>query len=145
MKEISQPRKRPRSVVILALLQILQGGGLLSVGIYQAMQHGWSFQEHIKGVDYIPLPLVESISSAIILIAIGGLMILVSLALIGLYRWAWLVSMSLQGLGLFLGIVNYMRHHPNYIGMVLGILIVFYLNLDEVQAAFQDKGGSGTT
>lgn len=132
-------RQRPRSVIILALLQIVQGGGLLSAGIYQALEHGWDLQEHLRGWMYMPLPLVESLSNAIVLIGLGSLMIVVSLALLGLFHWAWLVSMSLQGIGLFLGIIGYLRHRPNYVGMVLGILIVFYLNLDEVQAAFQSR------
>lgn len=139
MTDRSHQKHRPRSVIILALLQILQGAGLLSAGVYQAIEQGWDFHKHLGGWMYMPLPLLESLATAIVLIALGTMMLLVSLALLGLFRWAWLVSMSLQGFGLFLGIISYMRHRPNFLGMVLGILIVFYLNLDEVQTAFQTK------
>ncbi len=126
----------PRSVVIVAVIQIVQGAGLLSAGIYQAIAHGWGLQQHLGNWRFIPLPLFESLSSAIVLIGLGSLMILMSIALLKLVHWAWLFSMSLQGLGLLFGLISYMRHRPNYIGMALGILIVFYLNLDEVQNAF---------
>lgn len=126
----------PRSVVIVALIQLIQGGGLLSAGIYQAVEHGWGLKEHLGNWMFIPLPLFESLSSAIVLIGLGSLMILMSFALLRLVHWAWLFSMSLQGLGLLFGLISYLRHRPNYIGMALGILIVFYLNLDEVQNAF---------
>ncbi len=132
----------PRSVVIVALIQLIQGGGLLSAGIYQAVVHGWGLKEHLGNWTFIPLPLFESLSSAIVLIGLGSLMILMSFAMLRLIHWAWLFSMSLQGLGLLFGLISYWRHQPNYIGMALGILIIFYLNLDEVQNAFhgEEKG-----
>ncbi|MGB9673802.1 MAG: hypothetical protein ACPL3P_06650 [Anaerolineales bacterium] len=137
---MEQPKRSlPRSVIILAVLQIIQGGGLLSAGIYQAAAHGWDFKQHLGKWMYIPLPLFESLSSAIVLIGLGGLMLIVSLALLKLYHWAWIFSLTLQGLGLLFGLISYLRQRPNYIGMILGILIVFYLNLDEVQNVFHQQ------
>ncbi len=129
----------PRSVVILALIQTLQGIGLLGAGIYQGRLAGWNLWTQFGEWQYIPLPLFESFSNVLVLIVLGSAMILVSAALLRLASWAWLFSMTLQGLGLLIGLVNYLRQRPNYIGMAVGIFLVFYLNLDEVQAALRSK------
>lgn len=129
--------KVPRSVVILAIIQILQGVSLLGAGLYQGNLAGWNVWTRFGEWQYIPLPLFESFSNVLVLLILGSAMILVSLALLRLASWAWLFSMTLQGLGLFIGLVNYLRHRPNYVGMAVGIFLVFYLNMDEVQAALQ--------
>jgi hypothetical protein len=130
---------RPRSVIILAIIQTLQGLGLLGVGLYQGRVAGWNIWTRFGEWQYIPLPLFESLSNVFVLLLLGSAMILVSIALVRLASWAWLFSMTLQGLGLFIGLVNYLRNRPNYLGMAMGIFLVFYLNLDEVQAAFRGK------
>lgn len=130
---------RPRSVMILAIIQTLQGLGLLGAGLYQGRLAGWDIRTRFGEWQYIPLPLFESLSNVFVLLVLGSAMILVSSALVRLASWAWLFSMTLQGLGLFIGLVNYLRNRPNYLGMALGIFLVFYLNLDEVQAAFRRK------
>ncbi|MCX8061032.1 MAG: hypothetical protein N3D16_00465 [Anaerolineales bacterium] len=127
----------PRSVVILAIIQILQGLGLLGAGLYQGRLAGWNVWTRFGEWQYIPLPLFESFSNVLVLLVLGLAMILVSLGLLRLASWAWLFSMTLQGLGLFIGLVNYVRQRPNYVGMAVGIFLVFYLNLDEVQAALR--------
>jgi len=134
-----KPPARPRSVMILAIIQTLQGLGLLGAGLYQGRLAGWDIWTRFGEWQYIPLPLFESLSSVFVLLVLGSAMILVSIALVRLASWAWLFSMTLQGLGLFIGLVNYLRNRPNYLGMALGIFLVFYLNLDEVQAAFRRK------
>jgi hypothetical protein len=136
--EKKQPAQ-PRSVMILAIIQTLQGLGLLVAGLYQGRLAGWDIWTRFGEWQYIPLPLFESLSNVFVLLVLGSAMILVSIALVRLASWAWLFSMTLQGLGLFIGLVNYLRNRPNYLGMALGIFLVFYLNLDEVQAAFRKK------
>jgi len=136
--EKKQPTQ-PRSVMILAIIQTLQGLGLLVAGLYQGRLAGWDIWTRFGEWQYIPLPLFESLSNVFVLLVLGSAMILVSIALVRLASWAWLFSMTLQGLGLFIGLVNYLRNRPNYLGMALGIFLVFYLNLDEVQAAFRKK------
>ncbi|RCK74270.1 MAG: hypothetical protein ANABAC_2472 [Anaerolineae bacterium] len=140
--KITGEKKRPalpRSVLILAVIQTLQGLGLLGAGLYQGRRAGWDVWTRFAEWQYIPLPLFESLSNVLVLLVLGSAMILVSLALVRLASWAWLFSMTLQGLGLFIGLVNYLRNRPNYVGMAMGIFLVFYLNLDEVQAAFRRK------
>jgi hypothetical protein len=35
------------------------------------------------------------------------------------------------------GLINYFRNRPNYVGMALGVLLVLYLNHQEVREAFR--------
>ncbi len=139
MKEDQKPPTRPRSLIILAVIQTLQGVSLFGVGLYQGRATGWDWWTRVGEWQYIPLPLFESFSSALVLMVLGAAMTLVSLALLRLARWAWLFSMTLQGLGLFIGLINYLRHRPNFIGMAVGVFLVFYLNFDEVQEALRGK------
>ena len=70
--------------------------------------------------------------------------LILAIALWMLKSWAWIASMALQGLSLFAALVGYLRHHPNYISMVLGILLVFYLNQQEIQAVFHRRQDQAT-
>jgi hypothetical protein len=128
---------RPRSIGIATGLLVIQGLGLLGYGIYQLITHGWGFSAVVRGWRYIPFPLFESLSSGIILTVLGAVTLLVAVAFLALTRYAWQAAMTLQGFGLLVGLINYLRHRPNYIGMALGVLLVLYLNHQEVQEAFR--------
>ncbi len=56
-------------------------------------------------------------------------------------RWAWAALMIVVGISLADGIVRYTREQPEYLTMLLNLLIVFYLNQRDVQLLFQ--GGRG--
>jgi hypothetical protein len=135
----SQEKKasRPRSVTILAWLQILQSLGLLGYGGYLVDAKGWTFTEKASTIQFIPLALFDWMTNGVILVVLGACMAIVSLALFRLRSWAWLASMALQGAGLFAGLIGYIYGSPNYFGMILGTFIVLYLNRQEVQAAFR--------
>jgi hypothetical protein len=62
---------------------------------------------------------------------------LVAIAVLLLAKRAWQAAMTLQGFGLLVGLINYLRDRPNFIGMALGVILVLYLNHREVQDAFR--------
>jgi hypothetical protein len=128
---------RPRSILIAMLLQVLQGLGLLGAGVYQLIRHGWALSETAWGWRFIPFPLFESLSSGVILTVLGLFTLIVAFTFLALKEWAWLAAMTMQGLGLLFGLIGYVRHRPNYIGMALGIIIVLYLNNRDVQEIFR--------
>jgi len=66
---------------------------------------------------------------------VGGLAIAV-LGLQFLKRWGWILTMILTGIGLFFAIWGYFQGNPNYIGMVMNLVVVFYLNQRDVQLPF---------
>ncbi|MFN2303122.1 MAG: hypothetical protein ACK2TV_05250 [Anaerolineales bacterium] len=129
-------KKRPSVVVIATILQIIQGGILLVYGLYQLEAYGWEFSATSDWWRYIPLPLFESLTSGLILVVLGIFMLIVAIAFWFMKSWAWLLAMSMQGVGLFVGLIDYLRHRPHYLGMLLGILIFIFLNHRDVQHVF---------
>lgn len=65
-----------------------------------------------------------------------GCLALAALGLLFLKRWGWILTMILTGISLSYAIWSYFQGNPNYIGMVMDLVIVFYLNQREVQLPF---------
>jgi hypothetical protein len=132
--------KKPRSLAILVLLQVIQGLGLLLYSLYIGRVFGWGFERReVQLLDIAPFELFDIISSGSLFLALGLITLFLAIALWMLKRWAWVASMALQGFSLFAALWGYLRQHPNYVSMVLGILLVFYLNQQEVQAVFRRR------
>jgi lysylphosphatidylglycerol synthetase-like protein (DUF2156 family) len=130
---------RPRSVVILAVLQVIQSLGFLYYGITQVINHQWSETQFEQTPAEIIAAVFDYFTSGIGLIVLAVLMLAVTIGLLRLWSLAWLASMMVQGLGLFAALLAYLRQEPNYLSMFLGILLVFYLNQQEVQDSFRNK------
>jgi hypothetical protein len=56
-----------------------------------------------------------------------------------LKRWAWVTTMIVVGIGLTLGIIQYLRDTPLYWTMLFNVFIVFYLNQRDVQDVFERR------
>jgi len=127
---------------LAAGLQILQSLSLIGLGIYQLIQYGWPPPEQpAQPAGILQWLRIELATSSLGLIIFGGITLLISLALLRLKNWAWLTSMSIQGWMLLAALIAYARNHPNYLMMVLGVVVVLYLNQQDVQAAFRRKPG----
>ena len=72
-------------------------------------------------------------------VVFGVVGIFIAIALLRLRSWAWVAAMAIQGFGLFAALIGYLRATPNYVGMVFGIFLVFYLNQGEIQVAFRSR------
>ncbi len=131
--------ERPRSVGILAGLQFVQSLGLMAFGYMQIVNHVWPEAELLLQPEAMIPAFFDLITSGIGLFVLGALMFIVSIELLRLRNWAWLASMSVQGLTLASSLLAYIRQEPNYLAMVLGVILVFYLNQAEVQDAFRRK------
>jgi hypothetical protein len=131
---------RPKSVIILAGLQVLQSIGFMVYGTIQVASHEWPAGEFFQTPETFIQAVFEYLTSGIGLILLAVLMFLVSIGLLRFWSWAWVASMSVQGLGLGAALLAYVRQEPNYPSMFLGVLLVFYLNQQEVQDAFRKKG-----
>ena len=140
LRERKPKIQRPRSLVILFLLQVSQGLGLLAYSLYIGNKLGWGFKKgEVQILDIAPFEVFDLISSGALYLALASITLILAIALWMLKSWAWLSSMALQGFSLFAALIGYLRGHPNYISMVLGILLVFYLNLQEIQSALRSK------
>lgn len=133
---------RPRSLIILVFLQILQSLGLVGYSVYLVNFGGWNNTEdpaHI--LSYVPLVIFSEATSGIVFMVLGVLTFVIAISLYLSRRWAWLAAMGIQGIGLLAGIWVYLHGAPNYVGMVLGIILVLYLNQGEVEEFFHPALG----
>jgi hypothetical protein len=128
-------------VSILVGVQFLQGLALFGYGVFLTIVYGW------PGIASLPegasrlLSIYYELASGFGLLLFSLPIFLVAMALMRMKSWAWLAAMALQGLGLMVALLAYALGRPNYLAMLLGVLLVFYLNQQEVQAAFRGQRG----
>jgi len=72
-----------------------------------------------------------------------GFLVLAVIGLLLLRRWGWILTMILTGIFLFLTIWSYFQGSPNFVAMVIDLVIVFYLNQRDVQAPFERHESAG--
>ena len=136
----SHRRRRSRSVTILAWLELAQGLGTLAVGMGYTLAAGSILGGIPNPVPFMPIgdPVV-TFEKGIGLLVLGLPMLWAAFGIFRLRPGAWLLAMLLQALTQAFAVVNYFRGHPNYLQMILSIVIVLYLNNEEVQEAFKRK------
>lgn len=136
--------QRPRSVIILAGLQILQSTALM----LQAAAHSTETPLRLppallETLQIVPPDLVQSQITDIVLVALALAGLLTSLALLRMHLWAKQAAVLLQGLALLSSLVGYLRGTPNFLAMLIGVVIVLYLNQAEVHQAFRSRNSRG--
>ena len=131
--------RRSRSVTILAGLHFLQSLVLLGFGIYLVSTAGCAQPEATQASRFLPLALFQGMISGAVTLVLALLGAIIALALLRLKSWAWMAAMELQGLGLMAALYAYLRGNPNYVGMLISIILVFYLNQQEIRTAFRGK------
>lgn len=125
--ETQERQSRPFGVYVVMLLMVL----LLIVSITDL----WT-------TNYFRLPpiVIPNIDHEIILVVIrGAIALAIIITIIGLWRlkrWAWYATMMMFGVFLMWNILLYFDDDPVYMNLLAGIITVFYLNLQDVQAAF---------
>lgn len=85
-----------------------------------------------------------------LLIADLIIIVLLSVLIAGLLarmRWAWVATMFLIGASLLVSILGYFNGEPRYVNMLIGVLVVFYLNERSVRQVYEQKieGEGGRT
>lgn len=83
--------------------------------------------------------MAERATSGIVLISISLVMFIVAFSFIRQKSWAWLAAMTIQGLSLLVGLVEYIIDNPNYVALAFGVVLVFYLNQQEVRDVYNQK------
>lgn len=130
--KINKARRRPFGLYMIAVLQ-----ATIAVLLTLALLGTETILPYLKVL--IKNPFFYSWAGWVLI----GFLALAILGLLGLQRWGWVLSMILTGVGLSLSIWNYFQGEPNYVGMMLYMFLVFYLNQREVQDAFRYKAKSG--
>jgi uncharacterized membrane protein (DUF2068 family) len=122
-------RKRPFGVLVLILLQL---GSILGVALDVAVvQIGQ------------PSIFFGTVTNPTLLLGFQILYILYMLVVVvGLWQlrqWAWFIIMVQLGLSMALELWLYFLDNPVYLGMLVNVIMVFYLNQREVQQAFERR------
>lgn len=120
-------RKRPFGVNVLLV-------AIVALAVYS----GLDVLRILKGA---PSEILSSLQPTLSLIVHAGILAYLIILAVGLWQMrasAWFLAMIGGGLTLFYCIWYYVRGGSPYIVMVLVMVMVFFLNLTEVKAAFQN-------
>lgn len=130
--------KRPRSVTIIGSLLLVQGVIFLSIAallILIISTKRLDLLPPAMAEQFPPMPLRDLLFVATALV-MGIFGVVSSIGLLRLRRWAWLMAMIVQGIGMIIGLIDYARGDPNYISMIFSVIVVFYLNQASIQEVF---------
>jgi hypothetical protein len=127
----NQPTRHRRpfgvyAVIVLLLLNLLSN----------------SFDVLRVRLGFAPLVLPNFDNLAVITVLNGVIIAIVVIVCIGLFllkRWAWITAMILIGFSLVYTIVHYLNGGQPFASMLLDVVSVFYLNLRNVQLAFENR------
>jgi hypothetical protein len=119
--------------MVLVIFQILQSLALLSYGGYRVAATGWPSRSWELSLEFLVIALGKVITSGVGLLVLGLLTLAISLQLFGLKGYAWLLAMSIQGIILFTSLIAYFRDEPNFFLMASAVVLVFYLNQNEIR------------
>ena len=108
-------------------------------GVFVISSSGWSMGQWEFSLDLLVTALVQVVTSRVGLLVLGLLSAAMALQLFRMTRYAWLFAMSLQGVILFTSLIAYLRQEPNYLLMASGVVLVFYLNQNEIQSVMRGK------
>lgn len=122
-------RKRPFGVLVLILLQIVSILGVaLDVAVVQIGQPSIYFGNVENPSLLLGLQLLYILYLAVVVVGLWQL-----------WRWAWFIVMVQLGLTMALELWLYFFDNPFYFGMLVNVVMVFYLNQREVQQAFERR------
>jgi hypothetical protein len=125
LRRRNRERRRPFGLYAVLVLLFLQGPSLIAGG------------HQVRDGLVELLPAGQDPDQAVLVLDTPVFLIVLVL-LVGLWRlkrWAWVGTMIFVGIGLSVGIIQYLRGQPLYGTMLLNVGIVFYLN----QRAAQDR------
>ena len=149
MTELRQ-RISYRQVRVVGALLILQGVGLMGLGVYFFGRIDWDRalitngqgQIHVQTVDEPLLKLLEQAALfAIFFLPSAVLLLLAGLSFLVVRRRGWLLASTAQSLILLACLFAYSDPRPGftYPFIAYSILMVLYLNSRGVRAAFHSK------
>src|SRR6266487_4152135 len=140
-----QPKpRRPTGVTILGVLAILGGIALLvagvaaiGLGLVIGTYAGSAFTNALSNAGYSGL---ASIGAGVLVL--GILYFAVGIGYFGGKGWAWTVGIIVTAISIVLDIIQIaFGAYSNAFGLVIGLLIIYYLTRPHVKVFF-GKGGS---
>ncbi len=153
---MQQKPRRPTGVTILGVLAILGGIALLvagialiGLGLVIGTYAGSAFTNALSNAGYSGLASISAGTLAIFLLALGAVILIlgilyfaVGIGYFGGKGWAWTVGIIVTAISVVLDIVQIgLGAVSNVFGLVIGLLIIYYLTRPHVKAFF-GKGPS---
>lgn len=144
---IPHPRRLPFGIYAIVFFLVLHIAGLLFDVLAIRYELGIEFIDSIStvifeefglgGLFQILFPTERALAIANITLVV--LFCILIAGLLAKVRWAWVATMLLIGISLLVGILDYANDEPRYLNMLVGVIIVFYLNERSVQYAYERK------
>ena len=155
MTELRQ-RRSYRQVRVVGALLILQGVGLMGLGVYffgrvdwdRALVSSGQGQIHVQTIDEPLSKLLEqAVLFAIFFLPPAVLLLLAGLSFLVVGRRGWLLATTAQSLILLVCLFAYPDPRPGFAYPFIAycILMVLYLNSRSVRATFQTKDKSASS
>ena len=129
MNPTPKKTRRPFGVYAIMVLQLLRALSVLVIVL--------PFVQNLQATIVRSLDNQTAFFAAISVIIAGNTAIFIGLFL--LKRWAWIAIMILIGTNLMFSILLYWNGGQPFAGMLIDVISVFYLNLRNVQAAFEPR------
>ena len=118
---------RPTGVTILAILEIISGAIAIGIGIFFSAL--WGSMGMGMMMDFGGSAIMGIISS--IIVALGAISFLMAWGLLKGKPWAWTITLILTIISLIFDLPS-----MNIIGLIIDIVILYYLFRPHVQAYF---------
>lgn len=134
---LHHPLKRPFGVSVIILMLVLNVV-FLAIALFASFE---------ISIGELALWMMRTDDPTVIRILFFMIIFVEAAIAIGLWRlqrFAWVLIMIQTGLGMASDLWGYFHGYPSYTSMLIDIIIVFYLNQNEVQRTFSGTSRRGT-
>lgn len=132
--------KRPFGVWIIGLLSVIGAVIQILAGISALGVKGLGFVNELAAEETSIGGDAKTIG--IVLLVISVLYLIFALSFLGLRRWAYVALFTVQGLAVAAVIARFVLdgwHWSTLVGLIVPVLIILYLLMPKVKAAFFNK------
>ncbi|HEX7541147.1 MAG TPA: hypothetical protein VF352_03370 [Anaerolineales bacterium] len=141
----SDKKKRPIAVTVIAVAIVV----LFLIRLYQVFEPLIRNQVFINGITgpffagWKLTALGSVFLSSVTYLVLSLVGILVLIGFLRLHRWSWVLLMAWTGVSLIISLLDYFYTRPNYAVMASNIIIVFALNITDVQRIYGIRRDDG--
>ena len=140
MGQMEPDKASYRTVKVIGVLLILEVIGLVAIGGFEFWHIHWG-GVRLEGIGH------DAVEKAVFALFVpsGVLTLMSAFSFLFMRRRGWLLAAIAQGLSLAVSLWLYSWFQPTYVYPIMAycILMILYLNSNEVRLAFLPGGGSG--
>lgn len=140
MGQMEPDKASYRTVKVIGVLLILEVVGLVAIGGFEFWNIYWG-GIRLEGIGH------DAVEKAVFALFVpsGVLTLMAAFSFLFMRRRGWLLAAIAQGLSLAVSLWLYSWFQPTYVYPIMAycILMILYLNSNEVRLAFLPRRGSG--